>query len=139
MVENRLYQTMRNLVCRRSMSGKTYLRLVEILGLPVTMTCNFCNILLYIQWYDRSKLAMTGQNLRNDLSDCPVVWKQFSHRLQYVMLMSNTADILLTLNKQAYYNALKVSISFSAKKWHKLCLVSLCANPLPCDISSYST
>ena len=39
------------------------------------MTGNFCNILLYIQWYDRSKLAMTGQNLRNDLSDCPVVWK----------------------------------------------------------------
>jgi len=32
------------------------------------------------------------------------------------MLMSNTADILLTVNKQAYYNALKVSISLSAKK-----------------------
>ena len=43
------YQSMRNLVCRRSMSGKTCLRLVEILGLPVTMTGNFCNILLYIQ------------------------------------------------------------------------------------------
>ena len=42
-------QSMRNLVCRRSMSGKTGLRLEEILGLPVTMTGNFCKILLYIQ------------------------------------------------------------------------------------------
>ena len=33
--------------------GKTGLRLVEILGLPVTMTGNFCKILLYIQWCDR--------------------------------------------------------------------------------------
>ena len=40
---------MRNLVCRRSMSDKTCLRLVEILGLPVTITGNFCQILLYIQ------------------------------------------------------------------------------------------
>jgi len=43
-------QSMRILVCRRSMSGKTCLRLVELLGLPVTMTGNFCKILLYIQW-----------------------------------------------------------------------------------------
>ena len=42
-------QSMRNLVCRRSMIGKTCLRLVGILGLPVTMTRNFCQILLYIQ------------------------------------------------------------------------------------------
>ena len=34
-------QSMRNLVCRMSMSGKTCLRLVEILGLPVTMTATF--------------------------------------------------------------------------------------------------
>ena len=40
---------MRNLVCHRSMSDKTCLRLVEILGLPVTITGNFCQILLYIQ------------------------------------------------------------------------------------------
>ena len=46
-------QSMRILVCRRSMSGKTCLRLVELLGLPVTMTGNFCKILLYIQWCDR--------------------------------------------------------------------------------------
>ena len=39
---------MRNLVCRRSMSDKTCLRLVEILGLPVTITGNFCQILLSI-------------------------------------------------------------------------------------------
>ena len=45
----RLNQSMRNLVCRRSMIGKTCLRLVGILGLPVTMTGNFCQILLYIQ------------------------------------------------------------------------------------------
>ena len=43
------YQSMRNLVCRRSMTGKTCLRLVGILGLPVTMTGNFCQMLLYIQ------------------------------------------------------------------------------------------
>jgi len=42
-------QSMRNLVCRRSTTGKTCLRLVVILGLPVTMTGNFCQILLYIQ------------------------------------------------------------------------------------------
>ena len=49
-------QSMRNLVCRRSMSGKTCLRLVEILGSPVTITGNFCQILsnfVNIQWYDR--------------------------------------------------------------------------------------
>ena len=40
-------QSMRNLVCRRLMSGKNCMRLVEILGLPVAMTGN---ILLYIQW-----------------------------------------------------------------------------------------
>jgi len=39
-------QTMRNVVCCRSMSGKTCLRLVE-------MTGNFCQVLLYIQWCDR--------------------------------------------------------------------------------------
>ena len=44
-----IQQSMRNLVCRRSMSGKTCLRRVEILGLPVTITGNFCKILLYIQ------------------------------------------------------------------------------------------
>ena len=33
---------MQNLIYRRSMSGKTCLRLIEILGLPVTMTGNFC-------------------------------------------------------------------------------------------------
>jgi len=44
------WQSMRNLVCRRSMSGKNCMRLAEILGLPVTMTSNFCQILLYIQW-----------------------------------------------------------------------------------------
>mgnify|MGYP006890236903 CR=1 FL=1 len=54
---------MRNLVCRRSMSGKNGIRLVEILGLPVTMTDNFCQILLYIQWCDRWKIGMTGKNL----------------------------------------------------------------------------
>ena len=43
------FQSMRNLVCRRSMTGKTCLQLVGILGLPVTMTRNFCQILLYIQ------------------------------------------------------------------------------------------
>ena len=42
-------KSMRNLVYRRSMTGKTCLRLVGILGLPVTMTGNFCQILLYIQ------------------------------------------------------------------------------------------
>ena len=46
-------QSMQNLFYRRSMSGKTCLRLVEILGLPVTMTGNFCKNLLYIQWCDR--------------------------------------------------------------------------------------
>ena len=46
-------QSMRNLVCRRSMSGKTCLRLVEILGLPVTMTGNFCKILLVKLSHDR--------------------------------------------------------------------------------------
>ena len=54
---------MRNLVCRRSMSGKNCMRLVEILGLPVTMTGNFCQILLYIQWCDRRKIGMTGKKL----------------------------------------------------------------------------
>ena len=47
------YQSMWNLVCHRSMSGKTCLRLVVILGLPVTMSGYFCQILLYIQWCDR--------------------------------------------------------------------------------------
>jgi len=42
-------QSMRNLVRRRSMSDKTCLRLVEIFGLPVTMTGTFCQSLLYIQ------------------------------------------------------------------------------------------
>ena len=42
---------MQNLVCHRSMSGKTYLRLVENMALPVTMTGNFCQILLFIQCY----------------------------------------------------------------------------------------
>jgi len=42
-------QCQAKLICDWSMSGKTYLRLVEILGLPVTMTGNFCKILLYIQ------------------------------------------------------------------------------------------
>ena len=37
--------------------------LVEMLGLPVTMTGNFCQILLYIQWCDRGKIGMTGKNL----------------------------------------------------------------------------
>jgi len=37
------------------MTGKTCLRLVGILGLPVTMTGNF--------------------HFRNYQSDCPVVWK----------------------------------------------------------------
>ena len=36
-------QSMRKLVCHRSMTGKTSLRL------SVTMTGNFCQILLYIQ------------------------------------------------------------------------------------------
>jgi len=54
------------------MSVKTCLRLVEVLGLHVTMTGNFCQILLYIQCCDRKKLAMTGQKYQ---SDCPVVWK----------------------------------------------------------------
>jgi len=44
-----ILQSMRNLVCRRSMTGKTCVRLVGILGLPVTMTGKFCQILLYIQ------------------------------------------------------------------------------------------
>ena len=35
-------QSMQNLVCHWSISGKTCLRLVETLGLPVTMTGNFC-------------------------------------------------------------------------------------------------
>ena len=60
----RLYmQSMRNLVCRKTMSGKTCLQLVKHLDLPVTMSGNLCQILLYIQWYDRWKLAMTGQQL----------------------------------------------------------------------------
>jgi len=50
------WQSMRNLVCLRSMSGKNCMRLVENLGLPVTMTGNFCQILLYIQWCDRWKI-----------------------------------------------------------------------------------
>ena len=54
-IKNRRDQSMRNLVCRRSMSGKTCLRLVEILGLPVTMTGNFCKILLYFN-------DVTGKN-----------------------------------------------------------------------------
>ena len=37
-------QSMRNLVGHSSMSGKTCLRLTEILGLPVTMRGNFCSI-----------------------------------------------------------------------------------------------
>jgi len=40
---------MRNLIGHSTMSGKISLRLVEILDLPVTMTGNFCQILLYIQ------------------------------------------------------------------------------------------
>ena len=44
-----ILQSMRNLVCRRSMTDKTCLRLVGILALPVTMTGNFCQFLLYIQ------------------------------------------------------------------------------------------
>ena len=36
---------MRKLVCHRSMSGKSCLRLVEMLGLPVTMTGNFCQFM----------------------------------------------------------------------------------------------
>ena len=35
---------MRNLVYRRSRSGKTCLRLVDILSSPITMTGNFCSI-----------------------------------------------------------------------------------------------
>ena len=44
---------MQNIVCRRSMPGKTCLQLVQILGLIVTMKGNFCPISLYIQWCDR--------------------------------------------------------------------------------------
>jgi len=44
-----LKQSMRNLACRRSMSGKTCLQQVEILGLPVTMAGNFHQILIYIR------------------------------------------------------------------------------------------
>ena len=51
---SRLLQSMQNLACHRSMSGKSCLRLVEILGLPVTMSGNFCQILLYVQWCDGS-------------------------------------------------------------------------------------
>ena len=35
---------MQNLVRHRTMSDRTCLQLVEILGLPVTMTGNFCQI-----------------------------------------------------------------------------------------------
>jgi len=47
------FQFMRNPVCRRSMSGKTCLWLVEILRSLVTMTGNLCHFFLYIQWCDR--------------------------------------------------------------------------------------
>jgi len=43
-------QCMRNIVCHRSMSAKLGCdRLVEILGLSVTMKGYFCKILLFIQ------------------------------------------------------------------------------------------
>ena len=38
--------------------GKPSLRLVGILGLPVTVTGNFCQILLYIQWCGRLSISM---------------------------------------------------------------------------------
>jgi len=56
---------MRNLVCHRSMSGKTCLRLVEMLCLSVTMTGSVCQMLLYIQWCDRLKLVTTGYYLES--------------------------------------------------------------------------
>ena len=73
----------RNFVCHRSMSGKTCPRLVEILGLSVTMTGNFFQFLLYIQWCDRSKLAMTGQNWVS-ISQV-VLWYENSIRIETVM------------------------------------------------------
>ena len=57
---------MQNLVGHRTMSGKTCPQLVEILGLPLKITGNFCQILLYIQWCDMQQLAMTGQQLKNN-------------------------------------------------------------------------
>ena len=74
-------QSMRNLVCHRSMSGKTCPRLVEILGLSVTMTGNFFQFLLYIQWCDRSKLATTGKHLVS-ISQI-VLWYENSSRIDY--------------------------------------------------------
>jgi len=47
--EKHCIQPKRNLVYHRSMSDKTCLRLVEILGLPVTMTMLHDNV----QWCDR--------------------------------------------------------------------------------------
>ena len=41
-------QSMRNIVSRRSVSGKTCMWLVESLGSPVTMTRNICQMLFYI-------------------------------------------------------------------------------------------
>ena len=62
-------QSMQNLVCYRSISGKTCLRLVETLGLPVTMTGNFCSIFNDVTGkisHDRSKFG-------NHQAVCPVV------------------------------------------------------------------
>ena len=40
-MKNDVNKSMGNPVCRRLMSGKTRLRLVDIWGLPVTMTVTF--------------------------------------------------------------------------------------------------
>ena len=75
-----VYQSMRNLVCRRSMTGKTCLRLVGILGLPVTRTrlwqvtfVKFCSIFNDV----------TGKHL--EIISQIVLWYEnsFSHRLVY--------------------------------------------------------
>ena len=93
-------QSMRNLVCRRSMLGKTCLRLVEFLWLPVTMSDNFCQILLYIQWCYRYKLAMTGKNL--EIISQIVLWYENSFRIDWVcrLLTTWTCD---TSSKGMYF------------------------------------
>jgi len=72
---------MRNLVCRRSMTGKTCLRLVGILVLPVTLTDNVYQFLLYIQWCDRLQLAMTGKKL--EIISQIVLWYETSFRIDW--------------------------------------------------------
>jgi len=68
-------QSMRNLVCHRSMSGKTCLRLVEILGLSVTMTGNLFSIFTLYSMMWQVKISHDKSKFSKYQSDCLVVWK----------------------------------------------------------------